>query len=371
MVYRGAARYRSEVHRHPPRSTPVELRIPADRPVWVVSDLHLGDGSTTDAFCGKDELLLDVVARARAANARIVINGDAIDFAQAGDLTPVVRAHGPLLRALSDAAARGPDEVVYVLGNHDDDFHVYSDLLRFRVCTRLFVGDDVVVEHGHRFDPWIGEDLRRGAAATAFHHALERWLGTWLRLPLQDFYTPANRVALWLCHKYGLYLQATGAVLRAFGRAALAERRQQVVEFWTRNEAGDPMKMCLPALDWARAQGLRAVVCGHSHMPGIVEQDGVAYVNTGSWTFGWAALTTVHEGRFVVQDVRSGRAHSDALYRRLLEGHLDALRFDRWWRNEYLGWFRYRSAEAARARRAARSDPHAQTPAPDARKGAA
>jgi UDP-2,3-diacylglucosamine pyrophosphatase LpxH len=342
--------------------------VPADRPVWVVSDLHLGDGSPTDAFCGKDELLLEVVEQARAANARLVINGDAIDFAQAGDLTPVVRAHGPLLRALSDMAARGPDEVVYVLGNHDDDFHVYSDLLRFRVCTRLYVGDDIVIEHGHRFDPWIGEDLRRGAAATALHHALERWLGTWLRLPLQDFYTPANRAALWLCHKYAVWLRLSGALLHVLGLRERAARRMEVVEFWTRNEAGDPMKMALPALEWAKGARLRAVVCGHSHMPGLIERDGSCYVNTGSWTFGWAALTTLHEGRFEVRDVRSGRVHTDTLYRRLLEGHLDALSFERWWRNEYLGWFRFRSAEARRARRTAT---HTQN-APDlVRRGAA
>ncbi len=324
-----------------------------DRPVWVVSDLHLGDGGPTDAFCGKDAQLLDVVARARDAGARLVINGDAIDFHQAGDLTPVVRAHRDLFRALSAYGARGHDEVVYVLGNHDDDLHAYEDLLHFRVCSRLRVGDDVVIEHGHRFDPWIGPNVHGAGIATRVHHAVERALGTRLRLPLEDFYNPANRLAFWLFHKYSRFVDLTNVPLRWLGRDAHAAQRAAMIQYWTMNQAGDPMMITGPATEWARREGVRTIVCGHTHMPGVTEVDGVRYVNTGSWTFGWAALTTLEGGRARVRDVITGREHEDRLYRRLLDGELDALTFQRWWRNEYLGYFRFRSAELRRRRRVA------------------
>ena len=77
------------------------LRISADRPVTIISDLHLGDGSRSDAFMGKDRLLMDLVDEVGRENGVLVINGDAIDLLQAHDLTPVLRAHGPLMRAIA------------------------------------------------------------------------------------------------------------------------------------------------------------------------------------------------------------------------------------------------------------------------------
>jgi outer membrane biogenesis lipoprotein LolB len=49
-----------------------------------------------------------------------------------------------------------------------------------------------------------------------------------------------------------------------------------------------------------------------------------------------------------VRDWISGREFGDELYRPALDGVLAHLTFERWWRNQYLGWFRYRSAELRR-----------------------
>lgn len=326
----------------------VVQRLSADRPVYFVSDLHLGDGGHSDAFMGKDRALLALIEQAGAAGARIVIGGDAVDLLQARDLTPVLRAHGKLLRALSDHAAT--HGVVYICGNHDDDLRLYRDLLRWQVCNRLWIGDDVVVQHGHQFDPWCGDHLAQAGVATRMHHGLERLLHVWIRLPLADFYNWGNRLAFWITHKAWLAIKLRGRVLRRLGFPEAAKRGEDAVTYWVRNEAGDPMVMFWPAVAWAREHHARVVVCGHSHMPANVERDGVRFVNTGSWTFGWAQYAVLEDGVFTVRDWLSGREYHEELYRPLLDGDLDHLDMDRWWRNQYLGWFRYRTAELRRRR---------------------
>lgn len=323
--------------------TPVptrEARIDASRPVWFVSDLHLGDGSPSDAFMGKDRPLLALLDEIEAADGRLVIVGDAVDFLQANDITPVVKAHGKLLRRLGELA--GAHRVWYLHGNHDHDMRVFQDLLRFEVCGQLWVGDDVVVLHGHQFDPWIGENVEHAGWATRVHHGLERRFGVWLRLPLADFYSASNRAFLWFSYQVWRGLKLRNRVLRRAGLTRMADHSEAFTRFWARSEAGDPMEMTMPALAFARERGARAIVCGHSHMPGNFVHDGVRYVNTGSWTFHWAQTVRYADGAFTCQDRLSGVTYGDTLYRPLLDGDLDHLDFDRWWRNQYLGWFRFR-----------------------------
>lgn len=329
------------------------LRIADDRPLWFVSDLHLGDGSTTDTFLGKDRLFLELVDDVRRSDGRLVIVGDAVDFLQAHDLTTILLAHRRLFRAIADF----PPErsVIYLIGNHDDDMRVYVDLFRMEVCTRLWVGDHTLVLHGHQFDPVIGDDVHRAGGMTRLHHWVERAFDTRIRLPLADFYTWGGRIAFWFGHKAWLLLKARNLALGwladRLGDAALAERVARShadASYWIRNDFGAGNAMLPAAVAEARRTGARAVVCGHSHLPGNFEHQGVRYVNTGSWTFQWAQVVEWRDGAFTCRDRGTGREYGDELYRRLLDGELEHLDWDRWWENQYLGWLRYRSAERKR-----------------------
>lgn len=337
-----------------------ELRIADDRPLWFVSDLHLGDGSPSDTFLGKDRAFLELLDEVDRAGGRLVIVGDAFDFLQAHDLTAVLLAHRPVLRRL--AAFPHDRAVVYIVGNHDHDMHVYTDLLRFEVCARLWVGDHALVTHGHQFDPIIGPDLHAAGLFTRVHHGVERLFGTWIRLPLADYYTWAGRFAFWCGHKAWLWLKLRNRVYRwiadqldAPGLEDLVHRSELNAAYWVRNDLGAGNGMLPGAVAEARRTGARTVICGHSHLPGNFEHQGIRYVNTGSWTFQWSQVVTLQEGVYRCVDRASGREYHDELYRRLLDGELDGLTFDRWWRNQYLGWFRYRTAEARRRYGAAAS----------------
>ena len=321
-------------------------RIAPDRPVYFISDLHLGDGGASDIFMGKDRTLLDLLAQVREEGARLVICGDAIDFHQAWNLTRVLRAHGKLLRAISDLA--DSNGVIYIYGNHDHDIALFHDVFRWEVASELWIGPDIVIQHGHEFDPFIGPNLQSSHLATRVHHLVERVFGTWIRLPLADFYTPGNRFTFWCFHKLWLAAKVRNRAFRAVGFRAAAEKSERFARYWVRSEAGDPMSMLAPTLASARARNATTVVCGHAHMPCNFETDGVRYVNTGSWTYGWSQYARVDGASWFVGDWLSKREYGGELYRAAMEGELDHIDFDRWWRNQYLGWFRFRSGESRR-----------------------
>ncbi len=324
----------------------VVRRIDRSRPIWIVSDLHLGNGSRSDSFMGKDRVLHALLDEVRSSGGRLVINGDAIDFLQAGDFARVIHAHGGLLRAFAELAAT--NGVSYLVGNHDHDLHIYKDLLRFDVCDELWIDDDVLIEHGHAFDPWIGNDLHGSDTATRVHHWIEHTFSTWIRLPLADFYTWGNRISFWVFHKYAAWLRARNVLLRKLALEGAAQKGEFFLDYWTRNEAGDPMAMFRPAVAEARRRGASTVICGHTHMPANLVYDGIRFANSGSWTFGWSQYVHIDRDQIRVRDWISGREYGDDLYRALVSGDLDGLTFERWWRNQYLGWFRYRSGELRR-----------------------
>ena len=323
-----------------------EKQISADRPVYFISDLHLGDGTRSDIFMHKDRALLELLARVRDEGARLVIVGDAIDFHQAWGLTRVIRAHGQLLRALSDLADK--NGVIYIYGNHDHDIALFHELFRWEVCARLRIGADIVVQHGHQFDPFIGPEIKNSGIMTRVHHLVERLTGTWIRMPLHEFYTPGNRLTYWLFHKAWLVGKVRNAVYRRLGMTKRAEEAEQFANYWARSEAGDPMEMLYPTLAEAGPLKATTLICGHAHMPGNLVHEGVRYVNTGSWTYAWCQYAYFDGDQFLVRDWVTGREFGDELYRPALDGVLANLTFERWWNNQYLGWFRYRSAELRR-----------------------
>ena len=80
--------------------------IPLEQEVFFISELHLGDGSRSDSFQGKDESLIEFLEHVRQRKAHLVIVGDAIDFHQALTFSRVLRAHGKLFAVISSRAAQ-------------------------------------------------------------------------------------------------------------------------------------------------------------------------------------------------------------------------------------------------------------------------
>ncbi|MFH1466351.1 MAG: UDP-2,3-diacylglucosamine diphosphatase [Pseudomonadota bacterium] len=331
--------------RRPAPSRTVEL--PTDRPLYILSDVHLGDGTRSDAFVGKDRELLEFLAKVREDGAHLVIAGDIIDFSQALTFTRVLRAHGDVMRRLSEMA--GEAGVTYIWGNHDYDMALYRDLLRWDVCSAVKLGEEALLVHGHQLDPYIAHNLRESGVTTTVHHQVERVLGTWIRLPLQDFYTVAGRLAFWAAWHWTQLLRPLHDLLTALGFPQRKQAHEAYMQYWIQAQVGNPMNLWPQVERQVRGGRFRVLVCGHSHLPGQVRFDGGrTFVNTGSWTFRCTNYVHWDGERFEVRDWASGRVVGDEYYRPLRAGLVQRVTFDQWWKKEYRGFFRFRCGEAAR-----------------------
>ncbi len=329
------------------RIHPVE-HLDADQEIWFISDLHLGDGTPSDAFFGKDRHLQALVEEVDARGATLVIGGDAMDFHQAWSFTRILRAHQELLASMSKLAREG--RVVYVIGNHDYDITLYRELLNFRVCDELHIGDKVLVQHGYQYDPFLQHALDGTHLPTKIHHLVERYLDTWIRIPLGEFYTLPNRFVFWLTHKLALMAFAFAWVMRGLGLKASAEGTERTLDFWARSNMGDPMCIFRPIMERLETDSWQAILCGHSHLPGIVREGGKMYANTGSWTFASSQYIVWKDGDLRCHDWITGREFGDQLYAPLRDGSIDEKNFWQWWRENYMGLLRFREGEERRGR---------------------
>jgi UDP-2,3-diacylglucosamine pyrophosphatase LpxH len=340
-----------------PKPLNIVRRLPADARIYLISDLHLGDGTRSDAFLGKDRELIEFLEKVRKEKAHLVIGGDAIDFHQAWAISRVLRAHARLFGELSRLAARSeeatdgeePLRVIYIWGNHDYDISLFKDLFRFEVCSTLEIGDVALVQHGYEYDPFIGPNLDQTHAATRVHHLIERLLDTWIRLPLENFYTPANRLVFWLFHKLALAIDFKDTILKKLGLERFIGNAKDVIQYWSMNQIGDPGCLCEGIREALEKGPHRYIVAGHSHLPGIIEvMPGRHYVNTGSWTFSSAQYALWDGEGFTVRDHITGRVYGDAAYVPLFERRYHHLNFLAWWRENYMGWLRFRVGEEGR-----------------------
>jgi UDP-2,3-diacylglucosamine pyrophosphatase LpxH len=331
-----------------PTPTRTVLQLQTTGPVWIVSDLHLGDGTPSDAFFGKDRHLVAFMERVEAEGVTLVVNGDAIDFQQAMGLVRILKAHNGVLGAMSRLGQKG--RLYYVIGNHDYDISVFQDILNFRVCHELIIDDRVLVRHGYEYDPYILGMLDDGQWHTTVHHLVERWLGTWLRIPLSEFYTLPNRLLFWLGHKVGVAAALANRAGRFFDEDDWGSDLLAHLDMWCWSNQGDSMGIFRPALQEATSGRWDAVICGHSHLPGVVHKNGRTYANTGSWTFASSQYVVLSEGRIRCFDWISGREYGDELYRPMLDGSLYERDFFQWWRENYLGLLRFREGEERRGR---------------------
>ena len=125
--------------------------------IFVISDLHMGDGGPRDNFPldnREKELgsFLDYVA---GQQGELIILGDLFEFWQM-NLSKIVMTHMPLLDRLAAMNA------TYVLGNHDADFDDFigtgflAHPLFQRMCgpfERQIGGKRFKFMHGHEVDP--------------------------------------------------------------------------------------------------------------------------------------------------------------------------------------------------------------------------
>lgn len=128
-----------------------------ERPIFVISDLHMGDGGPRDNFAvdNKEEELGDFLDYVQSSDGRLIVLGDLFDFWQA-NVGRVLTKRRPIIDRLAEMDA------VYVVGNHDADLEglIDGDMLShpfFSNMTRAFTqtigGREFKFMHGHEVEP--------------------------------------------------------------------------------------------------------------------------------------------------------------------------------------------------------------------------
>ncbi|GAC1346592.1 MAG: hypothetical protein NVSMB14_09570 [Isosphaeraceae bacterium] len=209
----------------------VEGTVPLD--CLVISDLHLG----SDVCQAR---LLEEFLEWAVVNSRVlVINGDIFDDLNFKRLT---KRHFACLKTIRRNSDRDDFRLVWVRGNHDGPADIVSHVVGVEIHDE-YVFDNgklqLLILHGDQFDHFITEYRGMTDIACGIFYYIQKWFPH---------------------------------------RAARAIRR--ISKRWQRNSETVERR----ATEYARSKGFRNVTCGHTHLARDSQNDGVRYINTGTWT---------------------------------------------------------------------------------------
>lgn len=228
--------------------------------VWI-SDVHLGTRA-----CRVD-MLIDFLKNTHCEKLYLV--GDIVDLQRLRRSFYWPPAHTEVLRTLLKKCQQGT-EVIYIPGNHDDDFRAFAGQrlgpieVRRRDIHVTADGRRLLVLHGDEFDRLIKTPSLANIAGGIAYSGL-------LML---------NRLMHWWHEIRGLpYWSLAQHVKSRLGKAVRYVRNFQ--------------NACVRA---ARDEQVDGVVCGHIHQAAIIEEDGFTYCNDGDWVESCTAVIEREDG---------------------------------------------------------------------------
>ena len=364
--------------------------------IYVIGDLHLGDGTRSDAFSLGDSVtkrdqMRSLIKEIRENDGTLIINGDCMDLQQGWSIDRVITANAILFRELSDLGKEG--KLVYIWSELDEDLSYYEELLNAKTASRVLIletepttsasqdsadknepsdvdenesseevpenSDDVStgseveemdnstvwaeIVQGYRFNPSINKAESISLRGKSAHHLVERLLGTWIRFPLENFPTLENKVFFWILHK-----------LDWLGQKLKNTRLQKLVERAHANQIGNPNQLWTELHRQLEAEEFTPsapiLVTGHSNLPGVVPlgDQKITFINTGSWIFD--SQTVLHleplSKRHTLFDWESKDEIAEEPYAHLTSTHaMDRATlnssFSLWWKRHYQGWLKF------------------------------
>jgi UDP-2,3-diacylglucosamine pyrophosphatase LpxH len=231
------------------------------RALWL-SDLHVGTGEF------KLELLLDFLTRHRADV--IYLAGDIVDFRWIGKTRHWPQHHERALEVLLGLVHTS--RVVVLPGNHDSALRLLPEFVAGRLefareaYHETLDGRRLLVTHGDVMDALIRTDMRgwKIDLACFFYY----------RAVALEHAVNARRMARGV--PIGRWVGALKSRLLAWRR--YAERYRVAISAH------------------AREKGAAGVVCGHIHVPEVLDEDGFLYLNTGDWIENCTAIAETHDG---------------------------------------------------------------------------
>ncbi len=241
----------------------IDLRLPTHyRAIWI-SDFHIG---TRRAQTG---LLLDFLKFTESDSLYLV--GDIIDNWSLQKNWFWDQGHNDIIQKILRKARKGT-KVIYIPGNHDENFRDFVGTRFGRVAVMqdaMHITADkkrYLVLHGDEFD---------GVVKYA------KWLAV-LGDKAYEIALELNRSLNWVRRKFGLPYWSLSSHLK--------RRVKQAVQFISNFEQA--------VVREAKKRGADGVICGHIHTPEISTIDGIHYCNDGDWVESCSALVEHADGRF-------------------------------------------------------------------------
>jgi len=174
----------------------ISLDSDCDKMILITSDVHLSPGNEIPRF------LIAMFREASETNARIIINGDFLNFLPYGlSAWETTEGHYTIQKFIEALPRQGCD---YIFGNHEGNLRwledIFEDYPQVRVSRELnvFIGGTTWhFEHGHGFAldwswlQWIADDLTQFMVKYA--PGLWYWIGVkahWIPSKIKDTSTP-------------------------------------------------------------------------------------------------------------------------------------------------------------------------------------
>lgn len=251
-----------------------------------ISDTH---------FCSRDcqaEMLLDFLKHVKCEYLYIV--GDLIDLWQLRRRWYWPQELNNVIQRMLKMAKRGT-QVVYIPGNHDEQFRDYAGHTfgGVRIATRVVhitaSGKRLLVMHGDEFDAVV---------------QYNKWLAV-LGSAAYDYLIYVNRILNYMRRKLGKpYWSFSGAIKRKVKNA---------VTYIETFEAA--------VVKEAKKENVDGIVCGHLHQPAMKTMEGLTYCNTGDWVENCTALVEGANGQLEIIDwTKQGSAIQRAALGRMSTG---------------------------------------------------
>ena len=228
--------------------------------LWI-SDVHLG------SIYSKAEYLLQMLKRVKCKKLYLV--GDIVDVWAMHRRVYWPEAHNAVLRELLKKSRSGV-EVIYVPGNHDQNFREFCGsqfgnvTLRERAVHTTRDGKHFLVIHGDELDFAVR------------YSRINRWIGDFA----YDTIMMLNRL---VNHARALtgrpYWSLAGWVKSHVAQAEQAIRAYQQA-----------------AVKLAAESGYDGIICGHLHHPAVKQYGDVLYCNDGDWVENCTALVEDAQG---------------------------------------------------------------------------
>jgi len=234
------------------------------RSIWI-SDIHLGTRG-----CNA-EMLLDFLRRTESEYLYLV--GDIVDIWRMRKSWYWRQAHNDVVQKLLRKARKGT-RVIYVPGNHDENFR---DFARHRFGRVVVLNETIhvaadgkryLVLHGDQFDGIVK-------------------YAKWLTFVGDNAYNMALTVNVWfnfVRRKLGIPYWSLSAYLK--------HKVKNAVEYISNYEDAVAAE--------ARRRGTDWVICGHIHSAEIRDIDGITYCNDGDWVESCTALVEHADGRLEI-----------------------------------------------------------------------